>query len=184
MIDNDVAVRQEARLLAMIRRLFPMLMPMATLLLCYLFLRLFFQQVAMAKIGFIYSSGVLVNWFYGLGHYVNGEWFFGIGSTQFILGASCSGTTFFSLLVAYLAYRRLTHQTSTLWLLMAFPIAILANAMRVLSSIFAHLCLAKLDQLTFTSEVHTATGSITFFMCFIAVAYFVEKNQVSSYHGS
>lgn len=150
-------------------------LPQLTLLAVYFFGRLFFQQLTVMKTAFIYPTGLLVESFYGAGSYVNKEWLFGFNGTQFILGESCSGTTFFSLLIAYISFRALTHKTSLVWLALAYPIVIIANTMRVLSSIYAHNGLVSFDGLHFSSQVHVFTGAITFLCCFLIIAYFIEK---------
>ena len=148
------------------------------ILLCVYFLcRLFFQQLTIMKVGFIFPTGVIVEMFYGAGEFVRGEWLFGIESTQFVIGESCSGTTFFSLLIAYIAYRIRTHKTSYFWLILAYPVAIVANAMRVLSSIYAHNILPTLNAMDFRDEVHVVTGAIAFLCSFLLIAYIIEKPQ-------
>lgn len=147
----------------------------ATLFIVYFLCRLFFQQITIAKIGFIFPTGVIVEMFYGAGEFIKKEWLFRIEHTQFVLGESCSGTTFFSLLIAYIAYRIKTHKTPLIWLLLAYPIAIIANAMRVLSSIYAYNISAILNVSSFRDEVHVITGSIAFLCGFLFVAYIIEK---------
>ena len=148
---------------------------LASLLITYFLLRLFFQQVVVAKIGFIYPTGLLVNWFFHYGEFDSQVWIFGIERTRFVLGASCSGTTFFSLLVAYLVYRSQTHVLHPIWFVLAYPITLLANAIRVASSIATHQLLntARFD--SFQAQAHVLTGVITFFFCFILVAYLIER---------
>ena len=148
----------------------------AALFFSYFICRVFFQQLTVAKSAFIFPTGIIVEWFYDAGSYIGGEWIYEIGSTQFILGESCSGTTFFSLLVAYFIYRSLTLNSSYVWLLLAYPITIFANAMRVLSSISAHNLLAVLDASAYRDEVHAITGAIAFLTCFLLVAMFIESN--------
>jgi len=127
------------------------------------------------KTGFIFPTGLIVELFYGVGEYIGREWLFGIENTQFVLGESCSGTTFFSLLIAYIAFRIKTHQTSIIWFLLAYPIALIANAMRVLSSIYAHNTLALLNGHEFSDHVHVITGAVAFLCSFLLVAYTIEK---------
>jgi len=151
--------------------------PLLVLLLTYFLLRLFFQQLVMAKSWFIYPSGLVVNLFHGAGEYLNHEWLFAINRTNYILGEPCSGTTFFSLLLAYLVYRHITHKASLVWLPLAYPIAIFANAMRVLSSMHAHDSLTHINATALGSELHVAMGVIAFCSSFLVVAYLVEKPQ-------
>lgn len=172
---NSVALQRVKFCLINFRHQQPFFLPVFALLLTYFLLRVFFKQYVVAKTWFIYPSGVIVNWFNGSGEYLSQEWVFGIQSTRFVLGEPCSGTTFFSLLLAYIVYRTLTHRTPLIWLLLAYPIAIAANSMRVLSSITAHNTLAYLNALTVTSEVHVITGTIAFSISFLLVAYLIER---------
>ena len=127
------------------------------------------------KTGFIFPTGLIVELFYGAGEYIGREWLFGIENTQFVLGDSCSGTTFCSLLIAYIAFRIKTHKTSIIWFLLAYPIALIANTMRVLSSIYAHSTLALLNGHEFSDHVHVITGAVAFLCSFLLVAYIIEK---------
>lgn len=145
------------------------------LLLVYFLCRLFFQQLTSMKIGFIYPTGILVNLFYGIGEYINGEWLFNFVQTQFVLNESCSGTTFFSLLVAYIAFRMKTKSISFVWLVLVYPITLLANAMRVMSSIYAHNTTAFLNMSSIDTYVHVITGTIAFLCSFLCIAYLIEK---------
>lgn len=147
----------------------------AVLLLVYFLCRLLFQQLPYLKIAFIYPTGVLVKSFYGFGEYVSSEWLFLIDATQFVLDNSCSGTTFYSLLVSYLAFRLLTHKQSIFWLIAAYPIALVANAIRVISSIYANKLITIMDVEKYNDQVHVMTGVITFFLIFLILAYFIEK---------
>jgi exosortase/archaeosortase family protein len=158
-------------------------LPLLILFAVYFFGRLFFQQLTLMKTAFIYPTGLIVESFYGAGNYTNKEWLFGFKGTQFILGESCSGTTFFSLLIAYICFRTLTHKTPLIWLAFAYPIAIFANAMRVLSSIYAHNGLATFNGLHLSSQLHVFTGAITFLCCFLVIAYFIEKPKGSFQYG-
>ena len=144
----------------------------------YFLCRLFFQQLSYMKLGFIYPTGVIVEWFYGMGEYINGEWLFGINQTQFVLGESCSGTTFFSLLIAYIALHISTHQTALIWLVLAFPITILANSMRVLSSIYAHNISTLLNIEMYRDEIHVVAGAIAFLSSLLIIAFLIEKPQM------
>lgn len=153
----------------------PRILPYVILLLVYFFCRILFQQFTVLKAAFIYPAGLVVELFYGYGNYIDQEWLFIIGQTQFVFGESCSGTTFFSLLVAYIAFRMMTHRTSFVWLLLCYPIALAANAMRVLSSINAHSALALFNAAEFADHAHVVTGSIAFLCSFLLIAYIIEK---------
>lgn len=149
--------------------------PLGILLFAYFLCRLFFQQFAIMKVGFIFPTGVIVELFYGAGQFVNKEWLFGIENIQFVLGESCSGTTFFSLLFAYIIYRIKTQNIPYFWLFLAYPIAIIANAMRVLSSIYAHNFLSAFNVSTVLDEAHVITGVVAFLCSFLIVAYIIEN---------
>ncbi len=158
-------------------------LPIFTLLLVYFLSRFLFQQLTVLKSAFIYPTGLIVEFFYGAGNYIQREWLFEFNGTQFVLGESCSGTTFFGLLIAYICFRVLTHKTSMIWLAFAYPLAIFANAMRVLSSIYAHNGLATIDGLHISSQVHVFTGAITFLCCFLVIAYYIEKPESRFQYG-
>ncbi|WP_113953143.1 hypothetical protein [Arenicella xantha] len=159
---------------------YPLALPLSALLLTYFLLRLFFQQYVAAKSWFIFPSGMVVNWFNGTGIYIHSEWVFNVDGTRFVLGAPCSGTTFFSLLSAYVVYRLLTHKISVSWLLLVYPIAIAVNSMRVLSSIPAHNALVHLNLTSLSTNVHVITGTVTFATCFLLLAYLIEKTNAGA----
>lgn len=155
-------------------------LPIGVLLLVYFLCRLFFQYTPDAKSIFIYPTGLIVEAFYGTGNYIQSEWIYFVGKTKFILGDTCSGTTFFSLLFSYLIYRALTVDVSWLWLIAAFPATLVANSMRVLSSIHAHNYLAVLELEQYGDSVHVIAGTSTFLTCFLIIAHFVEKGRSSN----
>ena len=158
--------------------------PLVILLITYFLCRLLFQQFTFMKIGFIFPTGIIVEIFYGTGEFINKEWLFGIEHTQFVLDESCSGTTFFSLLFAYILYRIKTQSIPFFWLFLTYPIAVIANAMRVLSSIYAHNTLSAFNVSKFSNEAHVITGAIAFLCVFLIIAYIVENpnNQKPNEH--
>ena len=149
--------------------------PLVILLITYFLCRLLFQQFTIMKVGFIFPTGIIVEIFYGTGEFINKEWLFGIEQTRFVLGESCSGTTFFSLLFAYILYRIKTQNIPYFWLFLIYPVAIIANAMRVLSSIYAHNTLSAFNVSKFSNEAHVITGAIAFLCVFLIIAYIVEN---------
>lgn len=149
--------------------------PVSVLLFAYFILRILFQRLPEANTLFIYPTGLIVDVFYGAGSYSQSEWIYFMGKTQFILGETCSGTTFFSLLFSYLIYRILTLKVSWLWLAAAFPVTLIANSMRVLSSMHAHNYLTVLGLDQHGDSVHAITGTATFLTCFLIMTYFIEK---------
>ncbi|MEJ2445721.1 MAG: archaeosortase/exosortase family protein, partial [Exilibacterium sp.] len=139
--------------------------------------RLVFQQLPFVKVIFIYPTGFLTNAFYGTGFYLNSEWVYFLDNTKFVLGESCSGTTFFSILVAYLIYAKIAYNISLLWLLFAYPITLISNSMRVLSSIYAHNVLASLKAQSYGDYIHVMTGTVTFLSCLLLIAVLIEKTR-------
>lgn len=71
----------------------------------YFVVRLLLAQFSALKLGFIFLSGLLVNGFIGGGAFSMGEWSFRLGHTAYVLGESCSGTTFFAMLFALINTR-------------------------------------------------------------------------------
>lgn len=120
--------------------------------------------------------------FYGFGEYSEGAWLFYAGKTRFVLAESCSGTTFFSLLVAYIAFRIKTHGIALLWLVYAYPITLLANAFRVISSIPAHNLLAHYQFDAISNEIHVVAGVSAFLLCYLPVAYLIERSTKDLQH--
>lgn len=156
--------------------------PQSLLLLAYLLLRTLFQQIPDLKTLFIYPTGVLVSVFFGTGEYTGSEWIYLFDQTQFVLGDSCSGTTFFSLLCAYLIYAKARYKTPLTWLWLAYPATVLANTMRVLSSIYASGMLTQLNAEAYGDAIHTITGTVTFLSCLLATALFIERTGKHSIH--
>ncbi|MCP4471235.1 MAG: hypothetical protein GY815_11210 [Gammaproteobacteria bacterium] len=149
--------------------------PFILLLLVFFACRLLFQQLVFLKSAFIYPTGLVLEQYIGFGFYDGQQWLFRPGATRFLLGETCSGTTFFSLLVAYLVYRLHTRKKLLIWLSLAYPVALFANSMRVLSAIHAHQFLTFFDADHLAVELHVVTGSIAFLCCFLIVAWAIEK---------
>ncbi|QDP02305.1 archaeosortase/exosortase family protein [Thalassotalea sp. PS06] len=145
------------------------LFSISLLLISYFILRLFFQQLPEAKSVFIFSTGYLVEWFYGFGSYDGEQWNFLIHSTSFVVNESCSGTTFFCLLMSFLIYKKHLQNISISWLLLAFPIVIFANTMRVLSAIYLFQTLSFFNADNLQEILHVAIGSITFLVAFLLI---------------
>lgn len=145
------------------------------LLLAYLLCRVAFAQLPVLKQLFIWPSGQILSALYGAGEYTGDQWRFVFGSVSYLLDASCSGTTFFSLLLAYLCFRVYTHRINPLWLVAAYPIALIANVMRVHCAIFLDQWLRWADQLAFSQFVHVLAGVVAFLCCFVVVAWCVER---------
>jgi exosortase K len=143
-----------------------------------------FQQIPILKSLFIYPTGVLVNAFYGIGAYTGSEWVYNFNQTRFVLGESCSGTTFFCLLSAYLIYSIIVHKTSLAWLLLTYPITLTANTMRVLSSIYAHRFLVYANAEDYGDAVHVIMGSTTFVSCLLLVALLIGRTRKNLSHAS
>lgn len=158
------------------------LIPVIFLLSTYLVIRIVFQQVSTLKLVFIYPTGVLIKSFFGNGQYINQEWHLVLNQTQFVLGESCSGTTFFSLLCAYLTYLILKRRASLVWLLLAYPITLIANAMRVTSSIYIHNILNEADVSGYHEAVHIFTGTATFFSCLLLTSLLIDKTGIQFTH--
>lgn len=156
--------------------------PQAILLLAYLLLRSLFQQIPDLKTLFIYPTGALVSVFFDKGEYTGSEWIYLFDQTQFVLGESCSGTTFFSLFCAYLIYAKARHKTQLIWLWLAYPVTVLANTMRVLSSIYASGMLTQLNAQAHGDAIHVLTGTVTFLTCLLATALFIERTGKHSIH--
>lgn len=152
---------------------------LSALLLVYFLFRLIFQQFPYIKSIFIYPTGLLTNAFYGTGYYLNSEWVYFLGNTQFVLGESCSGTTFFSVLFAYLIYTKIEYKTPIVWLLLAYPVTLIGNSMRVLSSIYAHTALARIDAQRFADHIHVVTGTVTFLSCLLLIVLLIEKTRIT-----
>lgn len=150
-------------------------LPISGLLLCYLLLRLLFRYLPELKTLFIYPTGLLTNAFYHTGDYIAKEWIYTLGNTRFVLGESCSGTTFFSLVGAYLVYNALRTPKPRVYFLAVYPLTVIANSMRVLSSIYAqNLALhAGIEHLS--PVIHVVTGTITFLSAFLAFALLIDR---------
>lgn len=158
------------------------LFPQSLLLLAYLFFRILFQQIPDLKTLFIYPTGLLVSIFFGAGEYTSSEWIYLFDQTRFVLGESCSGTTFFSLLCGYLIYAKARHKTPLTWLWLAYPATLLANTMRVLSSIYASGMLTQLNAEAHGDAIHVLTGTVTFLTSLLATALFIERTGKHSIH--
>ncbi len=163
------------------------LIAIATMFVTFALLRLLFREVDELKLAFIYPTGWLVHSFLSSGVFALGEWHFSLVSTlagsthgtRFILGESCSGTTFFCLLCAFFALRRATHGISGWWLIAAWPITLVANAIRVLSAIYLHKGLAIVGLEVWQASAHVITGTLTFLTLLLVVSWWVERPRLT-----
>ena len=150
------------------------LVAVISMLLTYVVLRVLFREFSELKDVFIYPVGWLVAQFLGSGQPVQGDWWFTLGTTRFVLNESCSGTTFFSLLCGYFVLRLQTHRCSPWWLVATYPLVLLANTVRVLSATYVHVLLAGQSLPLLQDSAHVITGTVTFLGLLIAVALYVE----------
>ena len=151
--------------------------PYFVLFLIYLLLRFTFQQLTLLKQAFIYPTGKIIDSLYFSGEYIHGEWIYYLINTKFILGESCSGTTFFSLITAYLTFLIVKENISKKWLILTFPITILANTIRVISSMYAHQFTVSIKQAHLSDLVHVAVGVITFLCCFMSIIFIIQYKK-------
>lgn len=138
--------------------------------------RLFFQQVVTAKVAFIYPTGLLLQPYVGAGAFTDGQWEFLLSGTWFVINEQCSGTTFFSLLFAYICYLRFSGATSQIipWLLAAYPIAVIANVMRVQCAILIHEMTGGTVLSALQESLHVIVGVFAFLFCFLATAWAID----------
>ena len=142
----------------------------------YLALRtLFYAFPTLKTLFFIYPVGGLVSSFLGIGDFCNGEWIYRVGHTQVILGELCSGTTFFSLLVAYLGMRYQAGGLSAGWLVAGYPLALLANASRVVCSIQMYAHGLRSMPLSIQDHIHETIGVVVFATTLITLTLILER---------
>lgn len=159
------------------RAYLPQASAISALLLSYLSLRIVFQQGEITKQAFIFPTGWLVKLFYGHGQYEFGEWYFNIGHSPFTLGESCSGTTFFSLLTAFFIFKGIRQPRWLAYLILAYPITLIANTTRVLSVISTHNTLDLLQLSEYGQTLHIVVGTMTFLSFLFASVLLLEKRS-------
>ncbi|CAK0779717.1 membrane hypothetical protein [Gammaproteobacteria bacterium] len=153
----------------------------------YLVLRaLFYVFPTLKTLFFIYPVGGLVSAFLGMGDFGHGEWLFMVGTTRVTLGGLCSGTTFFSLLMAYLGMRYQSGGLSAGWLVAGYPLALLTNASRVVCSIQVYAHGGRLMPLAMQEHIHEAIGVVVFATTLIMLTLILERpwHLFSSSHHS
>ena len=164
-----------------------------------------FHWAPSAHLAFIYPSGLVVNGIHGGGEFIDGEWFFFLGRTEFILGESCSGSAFFTVVLFYVGYglwvdskrsrrqpgnqtgsgrlvrvskpmtRFMIHSTVMFGALYLFVIAV--NGFRVWTSMLVHTALLDSGHGVFRDEVHTLVGAVVFSLGFLAVFLWINKRE-------
>ena len=151
--------------------------PLLWLLVTYALLRILFYQWPQIKAAFIYPTGLLVNLMGFAGEYAFDEWSYRFQTVRFTLGELCSGTTFFCLVMAFLVYQWRSQRVSPIWFVVAYPLTIVANAIRVGSSMILYLLLDSM-QLSYLNEpFHLACGVVTFLTALLALAYLIETGR-------
>ena len=144
------------------------------LLAVYFLFRVLFSQWPDLKEAFIYPTGILVNLSGLSGEYAQGEWRYQFQTVRFILGELCSGTTFFSLVTAYLIYQWRLRYIGLSWLALAYPVTILANAIRVTASMILYLLLDSMQLTDLNEPLHIVCGVVTFLTTLLALAYLID----------
>lgn len=156
------------------------ILPIIMLLSSYLGLRVLFKYWEASKQAFIYPTGYLVNVFYGHGGYTGREWQLTIGNTPFTLSSQCSGTTFFSLLVAFILFKAAQQPRWWAYLLLAYPITLIANTARVTSLMFTHKTLACIGASQLDEVAHILVGTVTFLsfflICIFVFEYYTQRS--------
>ena len=154
-------------------------LPIVLLLSSYFGLRVLFKYWEASKQAFIYPTGYLVNCFYGQGSYTGNQWQLAIGNTPFTLSSQCSGTTFFSLLVAFIIFKAAQQPRWWAYLLLAYPITLIANTTRVTSLMFTHKTLAHINAIQYDEIAHIIVGTVTFLsfflMCILIFEYCTQR---------
>lgn len=152
-------------------------LPILALLTSYLGLRVVFHQWEATKQCFVYPVGYLVKLFYGQGVYTGLEWRFSVGEVPFTLSTQCSGTTFFSLLTAFILYKATQRPYWLRYLLLAYPLALFANSARIISVILTHKVLGHLHAEHLSDAAHVLVGAVTFLSFFLFFVLVVELHH-------
>ena len=144
---------------------------LAVLLTAYFCLRVLFVSIPVLKTWlFIQPAGGLVALFWGAGLFDGTAWIYEAGHFQVVLNASCSGTTFFSILAAYTLMKYLSGDISAWWLFASYPIALSANASRVLSSIYVYGYSPAWFSPNTHEALHIVVGVVIFALTLIALS--------------
>ena len=169
------------------------LRPVATAALACLTMFLMLHWMPGIHLTFIYPSGLVVDWIYGGGVFVDGQWLFIMGHTEFILDESCSGAVFFAVVLAsvgcqvWLRLRSMKSLGSSqfdvlnkvgkaiMQLMAIYPLVIVINGIRVWFSMVAHTGLLDAGFGVFHNEVHTLVGATVFLWGFFAVFLWMTK---------
>ena len=160
-----------------ISSLFKML---AVLLLIYFISRVLFLSFPNLKtLFFIVPVGELVHAFFGSGEFNGVEWVFTADSTRYILGENCSGTTFFSLVLAYLGMRYQASRIPIWLLLCAYPVTLIANLARVLISVFVHGVTDAYLSSAWQDQLHLFTGIAVFVFTFLILTLYINRVRLT-----
>jgi len=139
---------------------------------------LFFLVPALKSLLFIAPAGGLVALFWGGGSFIDGEWLYQAGGLQIRFGAVCSGTTFFSLLSAYTTMQWASGRRSAWWLAACYPLALAANAARVLCSIYMEAATAHLLSPQMLEHLHLLVGVAVFSTTFAGLILYWERDNL------
>jgi len=139
-----------------------------------LFRLVFYFYPKLKTLCFIHPTGKLVSLFWGMGKFYREEWVYEMGRMRVVLGELCSGTTFFSLLVAYMIMRYSVGRLSLWWIAASYPLSLFINAARVICSAYVSYPVIRYLPDHTHDHIHLAIGVIIFFTAFIVLTLFWE----------
>ena len=153
--------------------------PVLALISSYGVLRFIFQHWESSKQAFIYPVGYFIQSYFGRGFYTGEQWLFDVGGMPFTLSTQCSGTTFFSLITAFVIYKSLHNTRLVPLLLVAYPLALVANVVRVTSLIITHRLLDQLKLTQFNDAAHVLIGTVSFLSILLIFVWLLEHYRQS-----
>ncbi|WOO42033.1 exosortase/archaeosortase family protein [Rubellicoccus peritrichatus] len=127
----------------------------------------------------IKPSGILAAWFAGAVPSIKGNVIeFASLGLEVQVTEACSGTGFFSILLATIAYLLLLYRPSRYMvitmLLSVWPLAVIVNAARIVFSVASRRIAGFFLSPDYFPIVHQATGTLIFLTTLIALAFFIN----------
>lgn len=129
---------------------------------------------------FARGAARIASWLVGSPMLRGGDgWLIPLGEVPVLVSAACSGTGFFLMVTALLAWHFAQRGRHWIWavaggLVVGFPLALVVNALRVVTLVQAHRWIIPRFPASYGPLLHMATGAAVFLSLLIGLNFLLE----------
>jgi exosortase K len=140
-----------------------------------------FENLKVELTYFVYPTGKLTSFFCGGFSSFSEEGFrLLIAEVPVLISTACSGLTFFCILFSFITISRISIYKKISLLLLCYPLTIIANMFRIISSAHTHQLIGSHLPGGLFHTVHLVTGVIVYLTFFIFISLFIQRKLLDA----